>query len=67
MSSPKINVVLGILSSIVLGSLMPVFAIVLMKVMFSLNIINPNLRSDADFYCGMILIIAFMGFGFGFI
>lgn len=48
---------------------MPVFAIVLINLIFHLNLVlGPNeLREQADFYCLMILIIALLAGLFGFI
>lgn len=69
MSKPKINIFLGLFSSLGQGALMPVFAIVLIKLIFHLNLLEgPNkLREKADFYCLMIFIIALLSGIFGFI
>eukprot|EP00347_Sterkiella_histriomuscorum_P015933 403355132 len=71
MSYPKINIFLGLISSLGQGSLMPVFSIVLIKVIFGLSV-NPfhpidKVREDADFYCLMIFIIAILAFIFAMI
>eukprot|EP00347_Sterkiella_histriomuscorum_P022139 403331544 len=71
MSYPKINIFFGLISALGQGSLMPIFSIVMVKVIFALNV-NPfhgvdQVRKYADFYCLMILIIAISAFMFAMI
>jgi ATP-binding cassette subfamily B (MDR/TAP) protein 1 len=67
MSKPKINIVVGIFVSIFQGSLLPIFGILLGKMLFVLQyipFINPytKIRSDSDYYCMLMLIVSILSF-----
>ncbi|CDW88003.1 abc transporter family protein [Stylonychia lemnae] len=71
MSYPKFNIAVGLFSSLGQGSLMPLFAIVLMKQLFAMNMYPGHgadaVRSDSDYYCMLILVISILSFLFGLI
>lgn len=58
MTQPKWGIWIGLLASIGSGAMTPIFGIVLMKVTFAINILNPNLRHDADTYCLYMFLMA---------
>jgi hypothetical protein len=67
MSKPKINIVIGIFVSILQGSLLPIFGILLGKMLFVLQYIpffNPytKIRSDSDYYCMLMLVVSILSF-----
>ena len=67
MSKPKINIVIGIKVSILQGSLLPIFGILLGKMLFVLQYIpffNPysKIRSDSDYYCMLMLVVSILSF-----
>lgn len=73
MSEPKINILIGILSSLCHGAIMPTFAIILSKILFTLtlypelkdNPLYPNLKAEdrrkSDEYCLYMTICAAVG------
>lgn len=72
MSEPKLNIFIGLLASIFKGSLMPIFGILLGNMLFVLDPIpyyNPleKIRSDSNYYCGLMLAVAAAAFLCGFI
>ena len=74
MSEPFVNVFIGIFDSIALGSLQPIFGILIGKMLFVLQPIlippiNPmsKVRTDADYYCMWMFIIAILSFATQFI
>ena len=54
MTEPKSYISLGLFMSLIAGSVMPVFAIILVEVLFNLSGDNyGRIREKADFYCLM--------------
>ena len=63
MSEPKFNIFFGIVVSVLQGSLLPVFGILIDKILFVLQYVpffNPldKIRTDSDYYCLLMLIIS---------
>ena len=63
MSEPKFNIFFGIVVSVLQGSLLPVFGILIGKILFVLLYVpffNPldKIRTDSDYYCLLMLIIS---------
>lgn len=68
-NTPKINVVLGIIISILHGSLMPVFGALMSKMLFVLmNLTNDlnDVRYDSNLWCGLMLTLSLASFITGF-
>lgn len=67
MSEPKINIAIGLIVSVMQGSLLPIFGILLGKMLFILQyvpFVNPldKIRSDSDFYCLMMFLASITAF-----
>ena len=58
MSSPKIIILIGLLTSILFGSIEPFFGIFISKTFFALNQPVHKVRNDTDNYCMWIIIIS---------
>ena len=71
MSEPKFNIFFGIFVSVLQGSLLPIFGILLGKILFVLQYVpylNPldQIRKDADHYCLLMLVVSILSFFTGF-
>lgn len=68
MSEPKINIIIGVVVSMMQGLIMPWFGILLSKMLFVLNnfYLPESVRDDSDKYCLHMFIAALIAFCTGF-
>ena len=70
MSEPKINIFIGVFVSVLQGALLPIFGILLGKMLFVLQynknipFLNPldKIRSDSNYWCMLMLITSIVAF-----
>ena len=71
-NTPKINVPLGLFAALIEGSIMPIFGILLAKMLFILEepvtilIVNQQVRSDSNYYCLLMFTAAILALIFTF-
>ena len=67
-SEPKINIIIGVVVSVGQGLIMPIFGILLSKMLFVLNgfYTNDTVRNNSDHYCLLMFIAAIVAFCTGF-